>query len=545
MSEAGRRARVKRALGAIPLAGRAYQDLVAGGRPPATGFALDRLAAALPEWSRAVDAAGAHTRAETPRRLLVVGGLSWWIEYAAALALLLSAAGHRVDLAYTPYRRWMAGMHPFDLRRQQAYLGRVLLGLGRRIRLHDLSRGPLAPLPEALHASIDALDRIDVQYTRQREALDLGPGGEDQALLALRADRNQQAASRALRLLGTGAYDGVVIPNGSILEFGAVYRTARHLGLRSVTYEFGEQRQRMWLAQDDEVMCQDTAGLWQAQGTLALQESERQAIGDLFRARRGGQLWANFGRQWQAAPSQGARGAQQSLGLDPARPVVLLCTNVVGDSMALGRQVFTDGMADWLAATVRWFGQHPEAQLVVRVHPGELLGAGHPSAEIVRQELPDLPAHVTVVRPESPVNTYDLMELAHLGLVYTTTVGMEMAMAGIPVIVAGATHYRGRGFTDDPTSMPEYLGALAARLAEPLGRRQAPDVIDLAWRYAYCFFFEYPFAFPWHLVGFWEDIAARPFGAVLAPGAWGAYAGTLRALAGEPVDWQRKASSDG
>jgi hypothetical protein len=94
-------------------------------------------------------------------------------------------------------------------------------------------------------------------------------------------------------------------------------------------------------------------------------------------------------------------------------------------------------MADWLAATVRWFGRYPQAQLVVRVHPGELLGAGHPSAEIVRQELPELPPHVTVVGPESPVNTYDLMELAHLGLVYTTTVGMEMAMAGIPVITAG------------------------------------------------------------------------------------------------------------
>jgi hypothetical protein len=545
MSEAGRRSAVKQALGGIPLAARAYQDLVAGGRPPAAGFALDRLKAALPGWSGAIDQAGPHTRTGTPRRLLVVGGLSWWIEYAAALGLLLSAAGHRVDLAYTPYRRWMAAMDPFDLGRQQAYLGRVLHGLGRRIRLHDLSRGPGATLPDPLHDSIEALNRIDVQYSRQREALDLGPGGEDQPLLTLRSERNRQAASRVLRLLRTGAFDGVVIPNGSILEFGAVYRAARHVGVRVVTYEFGEQRERMWLAQDDEVMRLDTSGLWQARGTAPLLETQTQAIADLYRARRGGKLWANFGRQWQSAPGQGARSVQHDLGLDPARPVVLLCTNVVGDSMALGRQVFTTGMADWLVSTVRWFGQHTHAQLVVRVHPGELLGAGHPSAEIVRQELPDLPAHVVVIGPESPVNTYDLMELAHLGLTYTTTVGMEMAMAGIPVIVAGATHYRGRGFTHDPTSMPAYVGALEARLAEPLGRKLAPDVIDLAWRYAYRFFFEYPFTFPWHLVRFWDDVTARPFGMVLAPGTWDAYAGTLSALAGEPIDWQRRASGHG
>ncbi len=280
-------------------------------------------------------------------------------------------------------------------------------------------------------------------------------------------------AAGVLGLLKDGAYDAVVIPNGSILEFGAAYRAARHLGVRTITYEFGEQRERMWLAHDDEVMRQDTSGLWQVRGAAPLGEAEKQAIGDLFRARRGGELWANFGRQWQSSPGKGALDARQALGLDPARPVALLCTNVVGDSLALGRQVFTTGMADWLAATVRWFSRHPEAQLVVRVHPGELLGAGHPSAEIVRQELPELPPHVIVVGPESPVNTYDLMELAHLGLVYTTTVGMEMAMAGIPVITAGATHYRGRGFTDDPATMPAYLAALETRLSEPVGRKLA------------------------------------------------------------------------
>ena len=537
MTEGGARSAVKRAAGNLPSIAEAYQALAAGGRPPAAGFALDRLQAALPAWLQSVDRGESHVRLSPGRRLLVFGALSWWIEYAVALSLLLTAAGHRVDLAYVAHRRWMDPTDRFDLRRQQAYLAGLLHSLAPRIRLHDLTRARITELPPALESPLRVLDKIDVQYTRQREALDLGVGGEDQTLLDLRSRRNRHVAAGVLRLLLGEAYDAVVIPTGSILEFGAAYRTARHLGVRAVTYEFGEQRERMWLAQDDEVMRQDTGGLWAARGGVALTESETQAITDLYRARRGGQLWANFARQWQSAPSQGALAARQSLGLDPTRPIALLCTNVVGDSLALGRQVFTDGMADWLAATVRWFGGHPETQLVVRVHPGELLGAGHPSAEIVRQELPELPAHVVVVRPESPVNTYDLMELAHLGMVYTTTVGMEMAMGGIPVITAGATHYRGRGFTDDPASMPAYLESLERRLAEPLGRRLAPEVVDLAWRYAYRFFFEYPFRFPWHLVRFWDDLEDRPFDAVLSPERWPQYAPTMRALAGEPVDW--------
>jgi capsule polysaccharide export protein KpsC/LpsZ len=58
-----------------------------------------------------------------------------------------------------------------------------------------------------------------------------------------------------------------------------------------------------------------------------------------------------------------------------------------------------------------------------------------------------------VIRPTEKINTYDLMEIAGLGLAYTTTVGMEMAMRGVPVILAGQTHYRGRGFTHDPADV--------------------------------------------------------------------------------------------
>ena len=51
-----------------------------------------------------------------------------------------------------------------------------------------------------------------------------------------------------------------------------------------------------------------------------------------------------------------------------------------------------------------------------------------------------------------PGQHHDLVETAGLGLVYTTTVGLEMAMSGVPVIVIGQTHYRGKGFSLDPDS---------------------------------------------------------------------------------------------
>lgn len=536
MSRQDGRAALKRMLGSLPLVPEALQWLRPGGPAPIGGYSLQALERALPEWAAHVRRAREGAPLGPPRRLLVVGYLRWWLEYAIAMGLLLAGQGYEVDLAYLPYRRWNLPAEPFDVRRQRVYLRRALRPLHGLMGLYDLSRGD-GELGQPLAEDIDRLSRIDVQYTLGRETLDLRPGTPEHALLLLRRERNRTAARSLLRLLSRVHYDAVLIPNGSILEFGAVYRAARRLGVRTITYEFGEQRERMWLAQDDEVMRLDTTALWQARRNQPLQEAELAALRSLYAARRAGQLWQQFGRQWQTGESQGAQAARQALGLDPGRPVALLCTNVVGDSLALDRQVFTEGVADWLIHTVRFFADRPQHQLVIRVHPGELRFAGEPSAEIVRTVLPELPPHVVVVQPDSRINTYDLIELAHVGLTYTTTVGMEMAMSGVPVVVVGRCHYRAKGFTYDPETLDEYWRVLTALLARPQGERLAADQVDTALRYAYRFFFEYPFPFPWHLLQFWDDMAARPLELVLTAEGRDRYERTLRALTGEPVIW--------
>ncbi len=526
----------KEALGRLPWTAELYQRWGAEGAVPAGGFSLERLASHIPGWVEAVREAQRADSQARPRRVLTFGYLQWWLEYALAMALLLRAEGHQVDLAYLPHRRWHADPHDFDLRRQWTYLGQRLAPLADVIGLLPLASGD-GQLPPALARAMDIQSQLDVQYSLAKEEIDWGGDGEVDALLALRQARNRSASAAAMRILRAGAYDAVVIPNGSILEFGALYRTAQHLGVQVVTYEFGEQRQRMWLAQDDEVMRLPTDELWKQRGNRALGDAQVERLRTLYAARRGGRRWSQFARQWQRSESEGAQAARTRLGLSMEKPVVLLCTNVVGDSLALDRQVFTHGMADWLADTVRHFMDRPEVQLVVRVHPGEMLGAGHPSVEIVRGAVPDLPPQVVVIPPESEINTYDLIELAHLGLVYTTTVGLEMAMFGVPVVVSGATHFRGKGFTYDPDSMEAYLAQIDRLLEEPPGWTLPPQQIELAWRYAYLFFFEFPFAFPWHLLSFWEDLEVRPLEEMVSLDCRASYARTLAALAGEPIEW--------
>jgi hypothetical protein len=102
-----------------------------------------------------------------------------------------------------------------------------------------------------------------------------------------------------------------------------------------------------------------------------------------------------------------------------------------------------------------------------------------------------IPSNVRIIGSARPVSSYALLDLSDLVLTYTTTVGLEAAVRGIPVAVAGETHYRARGFTYDVACHDD----LVAVLRDPPAR-MAPDRVTLARRYAFTFFFRSMLPFP-------------------------------------------------
>jgi hypothetical protein len=287
----------------------------------------------------------------------------------------------------------------------------------------------------------------------------------------------------------------------------------------------------MWLAQNDDVMRQDTTALWEARGDIPLTHEEWDRVRTMFAARQGAGVFETFERTWQTADSQGAQAIRAELGLDD-RPLAFLPTNVLSDSLTLGRQVFI-GMTEWIRRTIRWFGEHPEYQLVVRVHPGEGIGWGPSTFDLLKDAFPEFPANVRVLPADYAVNSYDLVDAARAGLVYTTTLGLEMAMLGLPVIVLGQTHYRGKGFTHEPADWDEYLAALRGALGNPAAFASGEVAVTAAWTYAYRFFFEYPQPFPWHIQHFWTCLEEWSLERVLSDEGREAFGGTFAALVGE------------
>jgi hypothetical protein len=180
--------------------------------------------------------------------------------------------------------------------------------------------------------------------------------------------------------------------------------------------------------------------------------------------------------------------------------------------------------------------------VVIRIHPAETLTVGPSVAEIIRAVLPEMPSHIHMIEATEKVNTYDLMEIADLALVYTTTAGMELAARGIPVLVSGNAHYRKKGFTLDADSWEEYFMVLDRALSKLPGYRLTPKQLENAWNYSYSYFAEYSLPFPWHLERLWPSLEKRPLSYVLSPEGQAEYATTFQRLAGLPIDWSETRS---
>jgi hypothetical protein len=206
---------------------------------------------------------------------------------------------------------------------------------------------------------------------------------------------------------------------------------------------------------------------------------------------RGGRTLDNF---WANRIADNDR-IRRELDLRDGHPLVPVFLNVVWDSSIQGRDVAFASMGEWLVNVIHWAESRPDVDIVVRLHPAEVGLVNHVSRERMADHIDTnfdhLPANVHVVDSDSSISSYSLMEMATIGLVYTSTVGLEMAARGIPVVCAGAGHYVHHGFTVDPQSKDEYWQAVE-RLLE--SRPPAPELArsqDLARRYAHLFFFRF------------------------------------------------------
>ena len=277
----------------------------------------------------------------------------------------------------------------------------------------------------------------------------------------------------------------VVLLNGLFAAERVIREAALARGIRVVTYEIAPRGNALVFSAGPPAPLYDMNAAWERSRDRPLTGEQRSAIVAMLTARSEGQA---AHERYYENPLADPDLVRAELDLPPGARIIALFSNITWDSAAIGRDRAYESMLDWIADAVRAVGELDDAVLVVRAHPGEQRwGTMQPVAEA----LGELPANVRVIGPEQPLSSYALLALSDLVLTYTTTVGLEAATRGIPVAVAGSTHYRGRGFTHDLQSPDELRSLLHAG---PWSMSE--DQVELALRYAFLFFFRFMIPFP-------------------------------------------------
>lgn len=521
---ASRKEILKKVLGELPLTAEVYWLLRQGSVPLASNFSLKTIREIMTDSVAAVQKS--RKSHPTGKKVFLFASTHYWLEHVVMTALALSGVGHDVTVGYYPYGQWNNDTNQFDVRRQNMYANSVLKEAAGVIHFENMLRNnsSFTQLPTKLVTDLENVTDYDYMYYFQTEEVN-----REDSFYRFRTDRNNHAVKSLYNYLRKNPPDVAIIPNGTILEFGIAYRVCRFLKIPTSTYEFSDKRGAMWLAQNDEIMQQNTDILWQTHALHKVTAAELEETRVLLSSRRNATTYGDYTRKWQRIPAEGQAAIKEKLGLTDD-PVVMLATNVLGDSLTLGRNTFTKSMSEWIIRTIQYFMERPEVQLVIRIHPGEALVKHGSILEMIRKTLPQLPQHIKLIEPLDEVNTYDLMDVADMGLVYTTTVGLEMALRGIPVVVAGKTHYRNRGFTHDPATWVDYFKLLNRLLENIRENRLNKEQVDLAWKYTYLFFFRYQLPFPWTMVQLKEDLEVNPLKNVLSASGLKKYMPTFNAM---------------
>jgi hypothetical protein len=275
---------------------------------------------------------------------------------------------------------------------------------------------------------------------------------------------------------------GIYIPHGIVSE------VCRLKGVPVSTWNIAYRKQCFIFSQGDtyhHTLMQEPVSVWEQIPWGPRREAKIQEY--LQSRRNGSRDWIWFHEKPENPATN--HTILKQLGLDPAKPLIGLLTNVMWDAqLHYPANTFPD-MLTWVRQTLEYFRKRTDLQLVIRVHPAEIRGP-LPSRQPLVAELekirPGLPGHIRVIRPEDPVSTYAVMEHCNAVIIYGTKTGVELTSLGIPVIVAGEAWIRNKGITLDASTPEEYF-QLLDRL--PLREKMSPEQRTRALRYAYHFFF--------------------------------------------------------
>ena len=173
--------------------------------------------------------------------------------------------------------------------------------------------------------------------------------------------------------------------------------------------------------------------------------------------------------------------------LDPDKPVWGILAHINWDAVCDYAPMLYESFDEWIVDTINIAIEVPGVQWLIKIHPAEAWD-NYPESgveDLVRKTFPSLPANIKLLSARENISPLDFFEIVDGAITVYGTSGLELAMKGKPVILAGDAHYGKKGFTHDAINRQAYEDLLRRTVwIKPLEESQ----INLAKKYGYCYF---------------------------------------------------------
>jgi len=265
--------------------------------------------------------------------------------------------------------------------------------------------------------------------------------------------------------LSSNNFDLFVVLNGQFANSRLFIEYSKVLNKPFLTYERGNIKNSLVVSINKNAVPFTMKDLWEVNSKNNLSSSQ---INKLYQYLNSRDKVGNGHVNFFPSINNNEVGIRNYLNFNICNKTYCLFTNLIWDSAVYGQDTIFTNMYSWIKTTIDFFVQNPTKNLVIRIHPAEVRitwwQTRYSTLDFINLNFDVLPSNIKIIEPANSASSYELMKIADVGLIYTSTAGLEMGILNKPVISSANGHFSGLNLIYEAHSKMNYIDLLNTNL---------------------------------------------------------------------------------
>ena len=416
------------------------------------------------------------------KRILTFTVTPHWHNYLLLISGIITARGVKIDYYWNDFYTHDNKDTANDQQQIKSFFNNIeKTKINKNLNLFDINKIEKTKLSSKLLKIIKKQSEIDTSnHLRKikfnKKSIDY------KKIYSDKLKQNIDLASKILTVVRKYKYKSAIVPAGSFLyEWGVVFKTLRYLNIDccSIDYNlFGGTDKQLSVSWNYSSVIKDDYQFKDFEKYfISLSKSEKNEIANYSKKINKtfkssfSSFWHN--KKYNTVPAtqlvnqeKNNKNLLKKLQIEKNQKIVLLLPSHGYEQHYRMKNLIFNNYIDWLNNTINELIQKKNIKIIVRCHPFpydpnkdviNFKASDETSLNILKKNKFYNHKNLRIIGPFEKVNTYDLMELSDLGIVYTSLSGLELAMMGKKPIVCTNTSYSNEKYICRPKNKREYF----------------------------------------------------------------------------------------